>query len=282
MAPLFIDINKIDKRDRLREFDPDVVEFMAPSLRDNGGKPRQPILVRPKQGGAYEYELVFGLHRLECFGLLKIQQLEVGENGHVVIREMSDDEAELAEIDENLMRSELKQLDLAKFISARQSVYDRIYPDKINGKSRNSQAVQKSQSLRTFGERFSKNIARKLDVSERTIQYLLEIAKIDPQALRDLRGTAIEDNQRELLALAKRSVEEQRQIAEAIRDGRAKAVAPALVAVGLSEAPPVEPPQKRIYAELVGAWGRADKVTRDQFIAFAGLSYAAPAKAAKK
>jgi len=276
--PHFIDINKIDTRNRLREFDPDVVEFMVPSIRDGGGKPRQPIIVRPFAADGFDYKLVIGGHRIECFRLLKIDQLEVGEHGHVIIRNMSDDEAQLAEIDENLMRNELTQLDLATFVSTRQAVYDRIYPDKINGKSRNSKAVQNSQSLRTFGERFSKNIARKLGVSERTIQYLVEISKIDREAMHDLRGTPIEDNQRELLALAKRSVDEQRQIALAIRDGRAKAVAPALVAVGLSEPPPVEPPQKRIYAELVGAWERADKTTRDEFLAFAGLSYARAAK----
>ncbi|MBB4199101.1 hypothetical protein CCR94_16510 [Rhodoblastus sphagnicola] len=281
MAPPFIDITSIDTRNRLRDFDPDVVEFIAPSIRDNAGKPRSPILVRPKLCDGFEYGLIFGLHRLECFRLLKIERLEVGENGHVIIRDMDDDQAQLAEIDENLMRGELKQLDLAMFVAARQGVYDRIYPDKINGKSRNSHAVQKSQSLRTFGERFSKNIARKLDVSERAIQYLLEISKLDEQAVRDLRGSAIEDNQRELLALAKRPADEQRQIAAAIRDGRAKAIAPALVAVGLAEPPPIEPPQKRIYAELVGAWDRADKITRSQFLEFAGLSYAAT-RGAKK
>lgn len=268
-----IRISDIDTRHRLRDFDPDVVEFMVPSIRDNGGKPRQPIVVRPKKGDGFAYELVFGLHRLECFKQLKVEQLEVGESGHVVIREMSDDEAELAEIDENLMRGELKQLDLAKFVSARQAVYDRIYPDKINGKSRKLKAVQSSQSLRTFGERFSKNIAKKLDVSERTIQYLLEIARIDEQALKALRGTAVEDNQRALLALARRPVEEQRKIADAIHDGRARSFSTALVEAGLEDAQKPEPKQRTIYNQLVGAWGLANKNTRDEFLAFAGLSY---------
>jgi ParB family chromosome partitioning protein len=232
----FIHINDIDAEDRLRPIDRDHVEFMAPSIKDNAGKPRQPIVVRPNPDVGRRFKLVMGAHRLECLRLLDIEQLEVGEHGHVIISEMSDDQAALAEIDENLMRHELNALDRANFLKARKEVYERLYPETVHGKSRKSKAFVKSQSLRLYGERFSRNIAKKLDMSERAIQMALEIAgNLQEEAAANVRGTRIEGNQKELLALSRFAPELQLQISQEINTRRAKTVAQAAFIIGASK-----------------------------------------------
>lgn len=284
-----ISIAKIDTSRRLRPIDPAHAEVIAASVDEVGMK--QPITVRPhphrgEEGCAYEYDLVIGGHRL--YGVDKFlhwESLEVGP--HVVIEDLDDDQARLAEIDENLARHELNALDRAIFLSERKRLYLAINPEAAHGKAKKSKAQEKSQTLRLFSERFTKATAARVGLSERTVQLAIQLAeKLDPEAVAALRGTEIETNQRELIALAALDPLVQRQVASSIRQGQAKSTAKAMVSLGLSPAPPVCDPQAKLYATLLDAWTKANKVTRAQFLDAADLIYkpadAPPSKGGKK
>lgn len=277
-----VKIADIDASGRLRPIDRDHAEFIAISIKEVGLK--HPIIVRPTPDGSEKpYKLVIGGHRLESLRLLAYPLLEEGK--HVVIQEMSEDEARLAEIDENLARHELNQLDRAMFLLERKRLYEALYPETKHGGDRTG-AKSKSQTLRlVFRERFSRNAAKKLGLSERAVQLSIDLAsKLDPEAVKALRGTKLERNQRELLNIAALEPEQQRIVASLIGAGDAKTSSQAKVTAGIVQ-PTVSDPQARLYATLVDAWSKADKVTRANFLKAADLSYApaaAPEKGGKK
>jgi ParB family transcriptional regulator, chromosome partitioning protein len=83
---------------RARKLRPEIVNELAESIRVHGLL--HPIIVRPH--GSSGYALVVGWHRLEAVKKLGLQAIRAE------IREgMEANAAELAEIDENLVRAEL-------------------------------------------------------------------------------------------------------------------------------------------------------------------------------
>ena len=121
--PLFgeiaaISVADIDASDRLRPLDEAAVEALMVSIEQRNLE--APIIIRPHGAG---WKLVAGGHRLEAVKRL----------GHEVIdaipRNLDDDEARLAEIDENLIRRELSALDRAIFLAERKAVFDRMNPE---------------------------------------------------------------------------------------------------------------------------------------------------------
>lgn len=265
-----IPIDQIDASDRLRPIDADHVELIAASIEDRGLQ--QPIVVRPIDGG---YRLTAGGHRLAALTKLGKTTLEVGRE--VIVREVGDIEAQIDEIDENLARHELNALDRAIFLAKRKALYEQMHPATAHGgdrKSRKAQAEIKSQTLRLgFSRRFTKDVASRVGLSERTIQLAVNLAeKLDAATIEALRNSPLRHNQRELMALAEIEPERQRNLAALIRDGEAKTVAQAKVHAGLEKAV-VSDPQSRLYATLLDAWSRADSKTRAAFMAEADLIF---------
>src|SRR5271154_2524601 len=93
-----IAISGIAVADRLRGIRPDTVDALAQSMAEQGQL--QPIVVGPRKDGGYW--LVAVLHRLEAARKLKWREINC-----TVFDHMEADEAELAEIDENLIRTNL-------------------------------------------------------------------------------------------------------------------------------------------------------------------------------
>lgn len=256
-----IRMDQIDDSDRLRPIDHDHVEVIAASIAQQGLL--QPIRVRPADGG---YKLVLGAHRLAALKLLKREELTVGEE--VLIAEAGDYSAKVDEIDENLARHELNALDRAIFLAKRKEFYELANPVASRGGDRRS----KSQSLRLdFSSRFTKAAAKKIGLSERTIQLAIEIAgALDSEAIRRLRGTKIENNQKELFALSRLSPEDQRSVAYQIGARLHKTTAQAKLALGLTNAPLVTDPEVRLYAQFIDVWSRMKPETRVKSLAEIG------------
>jgi ParB family chromosome partitioning protein len=83
---------------RLRGLRENTANALSQSMADQGQL--QPIVVRPRKHG--RYWLVAGLHRLAAARKLKWAEINC-----TIFDGMAADEAELAEIDENLIRAEL-------------------------------------------------------------------------------------------------------------------------------------------------------------------------------
>jgi ParB family chromosome partitioning protein len=266
-----------DMSDRLRPIDADHVAVIAASIAQQGLL--QPIRVRPVDGGGYK--LVLGAHRLAALKLLKREELTVGDE--VLIAEAGDYSAKVDEIDENLARHELNALDRAIFLAKRKEFYLLANPDAKRGGDRKG----KVQTLHFDMPRgFSAQAAKKLGLSRRAIYLSIQINdKLDPEAAKLLRGTKIERNQRELLAIAELAdPEQQRAVAGRIHEGKAKTSQQAKYDLGFSRIPDKSDPQQLFLRDLERGWAGASAVTRETFMATHDLVFkpTAPAKGAKK
>jgi N6-adenosine-specific RNA methylase IME4 len=159
--PVIRDINLhgLTYSDRLRPVDRKNVERLAASMKDVGLI--NPITVRAAVGTGYC--VIAGVHRLEAARSLKWPHIAA------IVVDASDDEARLAEIDENLMRSELTPAERAIHIAERKRLYEALHPATRHGGDRKSE-----KSSRQIGDlnsdRFTSDTAAKTGTSERVIQ----------------------------------------------------------------------------------------------------------------
>jgi ParB/Sulfiredoxin domain len=112
---------------RLRALREDTANALTQSMADQGQL--QPIVVRPREHGGYW--LVAGLHRLAAAKKLKWKEINC-----TVFDGMAADEAELAEIDENLIRAELSPAERLTYREAQRAVREGLPGDKERGRPR--------------------------------------------------------------------------------------------------------------------------------------------------
>ena len=107
-----LDIARIQVGQRKRKLDEGKVRSLAESFESIGQL--QPITVEQCEYG--NYRMIAGLHRLEAAKLLGWESIEAQEfEGDAVA-------AELAEIDENLMRNDLTVLEQGEHLARRQDL----------------------------------------------------------------------------------------------------------------------------------------------------------------
>lgn len=183
---------------RARSYDPLKAEALAKVIAVQGQL--QPIKVRPK-GDAYE--LVIGRHRLGAFHILGKDCIEAK------ISELSDDEARLEEVMENLARAELIALDRCQHLYELKQTYERMYPEAKNGGDRGNQhtggRVQTLHSGKNTEEifGFAQHVAEQIGLSKRTIHLAVSIWKgLTEETRPRLYGTDLAKKQTELKALS--------------------------------------------------------------------------------
>ena len=216
-----IPISSLRIESRLRPLNDAKVAELAASIAEVGLL--QPIGVRP------DGTLVYGYHRLEACKRLGWTEIPA------VIVDGDDLRAELAEIDENLIRSELTVLEQSEHLGRRKRIYEQLYP---HAKS----DVQRLRGLKPFHNpsavnltalevsipkvpTFVQDTAQKLGVSERTARRLVQIdSGLLPKVKDQIRHTPIADNESELLNLARLEPREQQSVAELLASGEAKTV----------------------------------------------------------
>lgn len=255
-----IPLDLIMPRPDNREVDPSWVEAIAVSVSEVGLI--SPIRVRGLISGDRTYQIISGGHRFAAHQLLQRSHIDA------LVGEMTDDEAELQSLDENLIRNELSDLERAIALRTRKILHERLHPETAHGKAKKAKKNNddgKDAMLSSFAS-FSKAAARRTGLSERTIQRAVQLVEgIDPQALVLIRGTDMADNQAQLMRLARLPADEQVAVATAIATGRAKNIAAARVTLGLV-APVERDPQQEIFTRLVDLWSRANAKTRRRFL----------------
>jgi DNA modification methylase len=148
--------------------------------------------------------LVGGYHRLEACKSLGWQTIPV------IIREWEELHAELAEIDENIVRNELKQIEQVRHLQRRKEIYEVLHPTTKHGGDRKS-----SGQLDHLISSFAEDTAGKTGMAARTIRRHTQIAKsISPDLDEAILATPIADNQGELLKLARMEPAQQREVIE--------------------------------------------------------------------
>ncbi|MBB5074093.1 ParB family chromosome partitioning protein [Bartonella callosciuri] len=115
---------------------------------------------------------------------------------------------------------------------------------------------------------FAKHVADRIGLSKESIKLLNRISKyLQPELRAVLRGTALADNQAQLLKLAKMEPVLQRRVAIALQQVEGD-LRRAVDLVNGVNTPPQINEQERIFAQLLGVWQRADAQTRARFCAY--------------
>jgi hypothetical protein len=115
-----------------RELDPVRVDVLAESIQELGVL--NPLTVI--ENGEGTYRLIAGYHRLVALQKLKATEVPIR------IVTMPDTLAELAEIDENLIRTELTALERATVVGRRKEIFEQLHPETGPGGDRKSGKIK--------------------------------------------------------------------------------------------------------------------------------------------
>lgn len=274
-----VGVDRIIVRDRLRPTTPAKVEAKRVSMRESGQI--SPIVVRPStvEGEAGQFILVAGAHRLEAAAL------EGWADILADVRDLTDDQAELVEIDENLISAGLTPYERALFVSARLRVWAKLNPDRVEtGNVENistlTPTVKRGRPAKTdkFSELlggtppamgFRTETAIDLGLSEKTVRNALAVARgLSPAVHAKVSGSPLGRNEgllRQIAGVADHA--EQLRIVEALTDGRATKFADAQVfATGKAPVKAPETPVDEALKSFRKVWKAAPKTHRDAML----------------
>lgn len=113
--------------------------------------------------------LIAGLHRLEAAKLLGWSEIECNIIG------MSGLQSELAEIDENIVRTKLTKQELGDQLLRRKELYEMLHPETRQG-MRNGQTSKNANLASLETKSFAQDTSEKTGMSKRTVSRLLQIA----------------------------------------------------------------------------------------------------------
>ncbi len=145
-----------------REVNPEAVQKLADSI--SGVGLLNPITVDQ------ERTLIAGLHRLEAAKLLGWTEIECTVSGLDGLL------AQLAEIDENLIRRGLDHVEEWEQLARRKEIYEKLHPETRQGQ-RNGQTSKNETVSVLEAKPFTQDTAEKLGVSPRSIEQKIQVAK---------------------------------------------------------------------------------------------------------
>lgn len=166
-----------------------------------------------------DLKLVAGYHRLEACRSLGWKRIPAQ------VLDLAEVDAELAEIDENLMRSELTVLERAQKLLRRKELYELKHPESRAYSPERQRRRRRGRPDEIHSPGFSADTASRTGVTPRTVQQDVQIAQdLDRTAKRLIATTPTADNKTDLLLLARMAPAEQRAVARRIAGGRVKGV----------------------------------------------------------
>lgn len=215
-----VPIDNIKVNQGRRKTNPEKVAELAESIKEIGLL--NPIAI------SNNYDLIAGLHRLEACKLLNYAEIEVN------IVSLDGLLAELAEIDENLIREELHYIDRGNQLKRRKEIYEELYPETKVGGDKKSKEI-KTRIPRSDKSSFVADTSDKTGRSKRVIQEDIQIAKnITPEVQEVIKEKDL--SKTEALKLARMEPEKQKVIAEKIADGKATNIRTATVVINKERA----------------------------------------------
>ncbi|CAG0956342.1 partial Chromosome-partitioning protein Spo0J, partial [Gammaproteobacteria bacterium] len=173
-----IDLDQIEVKEQIRESFEDehnTLDDLADSIKARGIL--QPVLVRPSAHAGYE--LIAGERRYRAAILAGMTQIPA------VIKEMTDEEAEDAQLAENIHRKNLTQIEEAKKI---QKDLDRLgSTEAVLAKHHKSKAwLSKTLSLLSLPGQAKRLVTEDISADIEVINAVKGIEKIDPEAAKDI------------------------------------------------------------------------------------------------
>lgn len=165
---MLVKISDIKIKPGRREAKPKAVEELARSIQALGLL--NPIIITE------DNTLIAGLHRLEAVKKLGWAEVEC------TVSSMDGLQAELAEIDENFVRTNLSHRELGDLLLHRKELYEALHPETRQGQ-RNGQTAKSGNLPFLDPKPFAQDSADKLGVSRRTVERLVQTAaNLTPEA----------------------------------------------------------------------------------------------------
>jgi ParB family chromosome partitioning protein len=250
-----IPVDQIHVEDRLRSVNPDHAALIAESFRANGQM--TPIELR-RQLGDGKLFLVAGAHRLEAAKLAEMGEIAA------IVTDFGRDQARLREIDENLCRRDLTELDRATFLAERKVVWAKLNPEAIVFKNKKSRT-----NLSTIGT-FAEEVAERLGLSRRSIDRAINRhTALTPEVRAILAHSRWADNGSVLDGLAKLPHEDQRKAAEALtrEESPARNLAAAMAEFNPAKKVTRNQEVDDQFFNLMRVWGKAThRAAKQRFI----------------
>lgn len=158
-----------------RAVDPGAVADLVDSIKIGGlHTPIRVRLVHKYNSGvrSERWELIAGRHRVEAAKILGWTRIPAN------VTDIDDNRAELAMIDENLMRKDLEPADLVYQTDRRKDVYERIFPETVHGATGRGRDKSRNNCDSNEGaDRFTLATAKATGRSERSVQMAARIGK---------------------------------------------------------------------------------------------------------
>ena len=205
-----MEISKIMVGENRRRVDPAKVSELRDSIEEIGLL--NPITVTE------DGRLVAGMHRLEAVRGLGWTDIPC----HIVA--LDGLRAELAEIDENLIRNELHYTDLGDVYMRRKAIYEELYPETRKGNTTERSEVKRHDVA--LQPSFAADTAAKTGVSPRTVEREIQLARdLIPAAKEAVR--AVDMPKTDALRLARLEPNAQEAVATKLMSGEAESLADA-------------------------------------------------------
>lgn len=208
-----IPINEIEVGFGRRAVNQSTIEALADSIVEN-------TLMNPITVNA-SYSLIAGLHRLEAAKLLGWTEIECS------VLDVDYLHAELVEIDENLIRTNLSNLELSELLARRKKIYETLHPATIARNEPGHVSNHKSSNDKLSPEEkpFSQDTAEKLGVSQRTAERQVQIGEnLTAEAKEILKRADKEISKQDLIKLSRLEPELQAVVAEQFICGDIKSI----------------------------------------------------------
>lgn len=187
------------------------VKMLADSIAESGLF--HPIMIDP------DNVLIAGLHRLEAARLLGWSEIECN------VCTLEGPRAELAEIDENIIRFELDTDEKGKQLLRRKEIYDSLHPESKHGGDRKSEKIKCAQCALDPKPSFANDTAKKMGVSPSTVRRHLQVARdITTEAKRILQESGTSISQNEAVKLSRLEPKRQEEAAAMLASGEIKRV----------------------------------------------------------
>jgi ParB-like chromosome segregation protein Spo0J len=254
-----IPLNRVTIGDRLRGLNEDQVAVLVDSIAQVGLLNPITVCEQPVIENTIAvpgYRLVAGAHRVEACKRLAWAEIPA----HIV--ELPDLQRQLAECDENLAGPTLTKAERALFTRRRKEIYEALHPEtRQHVAGAHAANAAKGSASAKLAPAFTADTAAKTGQSERAVQRdVTRGERIAEDVLKVVQGTDF-DLGSNLDALAKLPVEQQRKVAEFVRNKDLLSAKVAITPVRQA----VDIVQEQVAA-LMSAWNRACPEARDEFL----------------
>jgi|GEM_PF-1596200 len=187
------------------------------------------------------FTLISGRHRLEAHRILGLEEIEVN------VVELADLTQDLAEIDENIIRNELNDIDVGEHLIERDNILELLGIKARRGDNRYT-IIRRPEIITGLGT--NKEMGRRIGISERLIRIKKQIARgITTRNKERLRTTRFASNTTGLLEISKLDPVTQDKVVDELLNGRYKNISRVIYRVRRDE-------KKREVMERIGAFER--------------------------